>query len=138
MACTWKFRVKPEKVEKVSIICDHLDLVGNFYNDCEGGDFLAIRHEDDLNESEAPGRLCGDLSSWIPLNSTFAIHYENIDKQAIMARFRSNGRHTSTGFSCRVFAHERLEPIDVPSTTTTTTTTTATPEVKKNIRAQLF
>ena len=47
-----------------------------------------------------------------------------------MARFRSNGRNTATGFSCRIFAHERKSE-EFPSTTasTTTTTTTTTPEV---------
>ena len=75
VACTWKFKVKPEKVSKVSIICDHINIVGNFYNNCEKGDYLSIRHDDDLNEDEAPGRLCGDLSAWIPLESSVTIEH---------------------------------------------------------------
>ena len=39
-ACSWKFKVDPKKVEKVSVICDHINIVGNFFNDCDGGDFL--------------------------------------------------------------------------------------------------
>ena len=36
VACNWKFKVKPEKVEKVSVICDHVDIAGNYYNECKG------------------------------------------------------------------------------------------------------
>ena len=81
IACTWKFKVNPEKVDKVSVICDHINIAGNYYNDCSNGDFLTIRHQDDLNEVDAPGRLCGDLNSWIPLNSTIHIAYENLNDQ---------------------------------------------------------
>ena len=54
---------------------------------------------------------------------------------SVMARFRSNGRNTATGFSCRIFAHERKSG-EFPSTTasTTTTTTTTTPEVLADFR----
>ena len=71
----------------------------------------------------------------------FSGSYRNIYRQitqprilplfcSVMARFRSNGRNTATGFSCRIFAHERKSG-EFPSTTasTTTTTTTTTPEV---------
>ena len=71
----------------------------------------------------------------------FSGSYRNICRQitqprilplffSVMARFRSNGRNTATGFSCRIFAHERKSG-EFPSTTasTTTTTTTTTPEV---------
>ena len=52
---------------------------------------------------------------------------------SVMAKFRSNGRNTATGFSCRIFAHKRRSG-EIPSTTTstTTTTTTTTPEVIKD------
>ena len=80
-ACTWKFTVKPEKVESVSVICDHINIVGNYYNDCSDGDFLTIRHDNDLHEDDAPGRLCGDLSSWIPLNSTVHIKFDSHQEQ---------------------------------------------------------
>ena len=49
--------MKPDKVEKVSVICDHIDIAGNYYNDCKGGDSLTIRHGDDLNEVDAPGKV---------------------------------------------------------------------------------
>ena len=46
-----------------------------------GGDSLTIRHGDDLNEIDAPGRLCGDLSDWVPLNATIHITYADLNKQ---------------------------------------------------------
>ena len=61
--------------------------------------------------------------------------YINIFFFRVTARFRSNGRDTATGFSCRVFAHQRTNLPQPPTTTatTTTTTTTSTPEVKFQI-----
>ena len=47
----------------------------------KGGDSLTIRHGDDLNEIDAPGRLCGDLSDWVPLNATIQITYADLNKQ---------------------------------------------------------
>ena len=47
----------------------------------KGGDSLTIRHGDDLNEIDAPGRLCGDLSDWVPLNATIHITYADLNKQ---------------------------------------------------------
>ena len=81
IACTWKFNVNPEKVEKISVICDHINIAGDYFNDCVKGDSLTIRHEDDLNEFDAPGRLCGDLSSWVPLNSSIHITHDFMNKQ---------------------------------------------------------
>ena len=116
--CTWEFRVKPAKTESVSIICDHLHLIGNYFQDCENGDFFSIRHSSDFDK---PDKLCGDLSDWIPLNTTIPIHSESSAEQSIVAGFVSNRRDTGTGFTCRIFAHERSESVtDKPDTTTTT------------------
>ena len=119
--CIWEFRIKPAKTESVSIICDHLHLIGNYFQDCENGDFFTIRHSSDFDE---PDKLCGDLSDWIPLNTTIPIHLESNDEQSVMAGFVSNRRNTATGFTCRIFAHERKESdtTEKPDTSTTTTT----------------
>ena len=45
IACTWKFNVNTEKVAKISVICDHINIAGDYFNDCVKGDFLSIRHE---------------------------------------------------------------------------------------------
>ena len=73
--CTWHFVIEPKKVENVTIQCDHINIVGNFFNECSNGDYLSIRHEDDEYETNAPGRLCGDLTSWVPLESSIHIDY---------------------------------------------------------------
>ena len=110
--------MKPAKTESVSIICDHLHLIGNYFQDCENGDFFSIRHSSDFDK---PDKLCGDLSDWIPLNTTIPIHSESSAEQSVVAGFVSNRRDTGTGFTCRIFAHERSEPVtDKPDTTTTT------------------
>ena len=71
--CQWEFTIDSKQVESVSVICDHVNIVGNFFGNCEDGDYLSIRHQYDYDEIDAPGRLCGDLSSWIPMNSTITI-----------------------------------------------------------------
>jgi hypothetical protein len=81
VACGWKFRIDSHKVDKISVMCDHINIVGNYFNDCIGGDYLLIRHEDDFDEIDAPGRLCGDLSSWIPLNSSIHINSDHGQEQ---------------------------------------------------------
>ena len=78
--CQWEFTVDSKEVESVSVICDHINIVGNFFGNCEDGDYLSIRRPNDDSESTSPGRLCGDLSSWIPMNSTIFID-QSEDKQ---------------------------------------------------------
>ena len=78
--CQWEFTVDSKEVESVSVICDHINIAGNFFGNCEDGDYFSIRHPNDGDESTGPGRLCGDLSSWIPINSTIVID-QSEDKQ---------------------------------------------------------
>ena len=75
--CTWHFVVDPVQVESVSVACDHLDIEGNFFNECDDADYLLIRHENDFDEIHAPGRLCGDLTSWVPMNSTINLSMDH-------------------------------------------------------------
>lgn len=101
-ACTWKFRIRnPSKIQSVSIICDHLDIVGNYFNDCLDGDYLLVRLEDDDDDPEAPGKLCGDLKSWIPLNGTIKIHNNNLEQRFAQFFFLPlNGASCCVVFQC--------------------------------------
>ena len=104
LTCYWKFKVDPKKVKKVSVLCDHMDISGDFLNDCNEGDYLSIYHEDEEIGGGSPGRLCGDLNSIIPLNTSFRINYyeSSSDVQNVVARFMSHGLSSATGFSCRI------------------------------------
>ena len=76
-----------------------------------GGDSLTIRHGDDLNEIDAPGRLCGDLSDWVPLNATIHITYADLNKQGYnifneRLKFRTYKVHTIFFYSyCKKCLH---------------------------------
>jgi hypothetical protein len=42
--CTWKFRLPAgADVGDVVLTCDHFDVSGNFFDDCNDGDYLQAR-----------------------------------------------------------------------------------------------
>ena len=72
--CTWRFRAEHASIGDVEITCDHFDVDGNFFQSCKNADYVAARHVLDNDMSDVPGvqddeKLCGDLTSWIPLTA---------------------------------------------------------------------
>ena len=84
--CMWEFRVKPEKVESVSVVCDHMHLIGNYFQDCEDGDFFVVTHKNNFNDDW--DKLCGDLSDWMPMNTTIPIDFESHAEQRYLIRIK--------------------------------------------------
>ena len=56
-----------------------MHLVGNYFQDCENGDFFAVKHSNNFDDDF--DKLCGDLSDWMPMNTTIPIHYDGHAEQ---------------------------------------------------------
>ena len=72
LECTWRFRAEHKFIDDVEITCDHFDVDGNFFDSCKNADYIAVRHvvDNDGNyEIEDHEKLCGDLTSWVPLTA---------------------------------------------------------------------
>ena len=73
LECTWRFRADHRMIGDVQITCDHFDVDGNVYQSCKNADYIAARHvlnNDTSNGTyEGDSKLCGDLTSWIPLSA---------------------------------------------------------------------
>ena len=73
--CTWKF-VADDNVGDVEVLCDHVDIAGNFFAGCSGdGGFLSAKMVQDEWDTDVhdgdTDKVCGDLSAWIPLVKKF-------------------------------------------------------------------
>ena len=51
----------------------------NYFQDCENGDFFAVKHSDSFDDDF--DKLCGDLSDWMPMNTTIPIHFHSHAEQ---------------------------------------------------------
>ena len=73
LECTWRFRADHRMIGDVQITCDHFDVDGNVYQSCKNADYIAARHVINHDTSNGPYegdlKLCGDLTSWIPLSA---------------------------------------------------------------------
>ena len=73
LECHWRFRAEDKHIGDVKITCDHFDIDGNFFQSCKNADWLAARHvvDNDLSNEEVQDdeKVCGDLTSWIPLTA---------------------------------------------------------------------
>ena len=73
LECTWRFRAENKAIGNVQITCDHFDVDGNFFQSCKDADWIAARHtiDNDYSNGEVheDEKLCGDLTSWIPLSA---------------------------------------------------------------------
>ena len=139
--CTWKFRAGHEMIGDVKITCDHFDVEGNFFNGCEDSSYMAVKHIiDDWDDDQDYGneKLCGDLTSWVPLSNFWKLPKKSNrtakgksrEVRNILVRFHSKERGSGSGFSCRIVGMMRNDTTTttVSTTTSTTTTTTAAPD----------